>query len=231
VHDLAEEEQHGWGKRLACAAGLLAALASAPPVLAQAPGAVQTPLELRFDIARYRVEGNTILAADEVERIVSGYTGKGRDFGDVQRALEALQEAYRERGYSAVQVYLPEQELARGEVLLKVVEGRISKLEIAGNKFFDDANIQRSLPALAEGSVPNGNLIAKNLRLANENPGKQTNVTLRAGAKEGEVEARVDVVDENPSKWFLTLDNTGTPQTGYDRFGFSTEVMNIAVTA
>jgi hypothetical protein len=95
-----------------------------------------------------------------------------------------------------------------------VVEGRISKLEIAGNKFFDNANIQRSLPALAEGSVPNGNLVAKNLRLANENPGKQTNVTLRAGAKEGEVEARVDVVDENPSKWFLTLDNTGTPQTG-----------------
>jgi hemolysin activation/secretion protein len=245
VHDLAEEEEeHRWGKRFAREAGwlavvgrarcsilvvaLLGSIALPAQLYAQAPGAVQTPIELRFDIARYRVEGNTILAADEVERIVSGYTGKARDFGDVQRALEALQEAYRERGYSAVQVYLPEQELARGEVLLKVVEGRISKLEIAGNKFFDNANIERSLPALAEGSVPNGNLVAKNLRLANENPGKQTNVTLRAGAKEGEVEARVDVVDENPSKWFLTLDNTGTPQTGYDRFGIGYQHSNIA---
>ena len=230
MHDLTPD--HHWARgHLACAAGLLAALSVTPHVLAQAPAippeAVQTPVELRFDITRYRVEGNTLLPAEEVERTVSAYAGKGRDFGDVQRALEALQEAYRQRGYSAVQVYLPEQELARGEVLLRVVEARITKLDVRGNKFYDEANIRRSLPALAEGSTPNANAVAKNLRLANENPGKQTNVTLRAGAKEGEVEARVDVVDENPSKWFLTLDNTGTPQTGYHRFGVGYQHANI----
>jgi hemolysin activation/secretion protein len=226
--------EHHWStrRRYACAAaGFVAALSIAPYALAQAPaaepGAVQAPVELRFDIARYRVEGNTLLAAEEVERTVAPYTGKGRDFGDVQKALEALQDAYGARGYSAVSVYLPEQELARGEVLLKVVEAKISKLQVSGNKFYDEANIRRSLPALAEGTVPNGHLVAKNLRLANENPGKQTNVTLRAGEKEGEVEARVDVVDENPSKWFLTLDNTGTSQTGYDRFGIGYQHSNI----
>ncbi len=230
MHDLGtaeEQEHHRLPRRLACAAALFAVLGASPLAQAQAPGAVQTPLELRFDITRYRVEGNTLLPAEEVERIVAGYTGRGRDFGDVQRALEALQEAYQQRGYSAVQVYLPEQELARGEVLLKVVEARIAKLEIAGNKFYDEGNIRRSLPALAQGATPNGNLIAKNLRLANENPAKQTNVTLRAGAKEGEVEAKVDVTDENPSKWFLTLDNTGTPQTGYHRFGIGYQHSNI----
>ena len=228
MHDLTPE--HHWGKRLACLAGLLAALSVAPQALAQAPiqpEAVQTPVELRFDIARYRVEGNTLLPAEQVDQAVAPYAGKGRDFGDVQRALEALQEAYRQRGYSAVQVYLPEQELARGEVLLRVVEARVTKLDVRGNKFYDEANIRRSLPALAEGSTPNGNVVAKNLKLANENPGKQTNVTLRAGAKEGEVEARVDVVDENPSKWFLTLDNTGTPQTGYHRFGVGYQHANL----
>ena len=224
---------HHWaGKRFACAAGLLAALSVAPNAFAQAPAiapeAVQTPVELRFDITRYRVEGNTLLPAEQVERTVAAYTGKGRDFGDVQKALEALQDAYRERGYSAVQVYLPEQELARGEVLLRVVEARIAKLEVAGNKFFDEANIRRSLPALTEGSSPNANVVAKNLKLANENPAKQTNVTLRAGAKEGEVDARIDVVDEDPSKWFLTLDNTGTPQTGYHRLGVGYQNANLA---
>ena len=194
---------------------------------AQAPGAVQTPLELRFDISRYRVEGNTLLPAEEVERIVSAYAGKGRDFGDVQRALEALQDAYRDRGYSAVQVYLPEQELARGEVLLRVIEARVSKLEVRGNKYFDEANIRRSLPSLTEGATPNSNVVAKNLALANENPAKQTNVTLRAGAKEGDVEARVNVTDEPPRKWFVTLDNTGTPATGYHRLGFGYQDANL----
>ncbi|MBI2753529.1 MAG: ShlB/FhaC/HecB family hemolysin secretion/activation protein [Betaproteobacteria bacterium] len=215
---------------LAAATAALLGLALSSTVWAQAPavpGAVQTPLELRFDIARYRVEGNTLLPADEVERIVSAFAGKGRDFGDVQRALEALQEAYRDRGYSAVQVYLPEQELARGEVLLRVIEAKVSKLEVRGNKFFDEANIRRSLPSLAEGSTPNANVVAKNLALANENPAKQTNVTLRAGAKEGDVEARVDVTDENPRKWFVTLDNTGTPATGYDRVGLGYQDANL----
>jgi len=254
VHDLGEEEQHrearGGATSLlsvvqrarssivaaapsAFAAPLVVAALFAAAALpgqlhaqAQAP-AVQTPLELRFDIGRYRVEGNTLLPQEQIDQAVAPYTGKARDFGDVQKALEALQEAYRERGYSAVQVYLPEQELARGEVQLKVIEGRISKLAISGNKFNDEANIRRSLPALAQGSVPNGNVVAKNLRLANENPGKQTNVTLRAGEKEGDVEATVEVRDENPSKWFLTLDNTGTPQTGYDRFGIGYQHSNI----
>ncbi|HTL91412.1 MAG TPA: POTRA domain-containing protein, partial [Steroidobacteraceae bacterium] len=226
--------EHHWGtrRRYACAAaGLVAALSITPYAFGQAPAAepqaAQAPVELRFDIARYRVEGNTLLPAEEVERMVAPYTGKGRDFGDVQKALEALQDAYAARGYSAVSVYLPEQELARGEVLLKVVEAKISKLQVSGNKFYDEANIRRSLPALAEGTVPNGHLVAKNLRLANENPGKQTNVTLRASEKEGDVEARVEVVDENPSKWFLTLDNTGTSQTGYDRFGIGYQHSNI----
>ena len=46
-------------------------------------------------------------ASSPSRRTVSAYAGKGRDFGDVQRALEALQEAYRERGYSAVRPVRP----------------------------------------------------------------------------------------------------------------------------
>jgi hemolysin activation/secretion protein len=37
------------------------------------------------------IEGNTLLAAEEIERVVAPFTGRQRDFGDVQRALEALE--------------------------------------------------------------------------------------------------------------------------------------------
>lgn len=188
---------------------------------------VPSPVELRFDISRFIVEGNTLLPADTVESIVSGFSGKQRDFGDMQRALEALENAYRARGYSAVQVFLPEQAVETGEVLLRVIEARIRKLEISGNKFFSEANVRASLPALAEGRTPNANQVAKNLRIVNESPAKQTNVTLRAGEREGDVDAQVELVEENPKKWFLTLDNTGTGATGYDRVGVGFQNANL----
>jgi hemolysin activation/secretion protein len=200
------------------------------PLLAlaqQAPAEVPPPVELRFDIERYVVDGNTLLSPEELERLTSPFTGKGRDFGDVQRALEALENAYRDRGYSAVTVFLPEQDLEKGRVVLRVVEARIRKVEIGGNKFFDEANVRASLPTLREGSVPNADEIAANLRVLNESPAKQTNVVLRATDEPGAIDARVDVLDEKPDKWFATLDNTGNKATGFWRAGIGYQTSNL----
>ncbi len=186
-----------------------------------------TPVELRFDIERYSIDGNTLLSEEEISRVVAPFTGKGRDFGDVQRALEALENTYRTRGYSAVQVYLPEQELEKGDIQLRVIEARIRKLEIQGNKFFSEGNVRASLPSLVAGKSPNAIDVARNLAIVNENPAKQTNVVLRAGDKEGEVDAQVEVRDENPNKAFVTLDNSGTGSTGYYRLGFGYQNANL----
>src|SRR5262245_10196750 len=78
---------------------------------AQAQGETPAP---RFDISRYEVTGNTLLPAADIERVVAPYTGQRRDFGDIQRALEALEQVYRERGYGIVQVSVPEQDITRG---------------------------------------------------------------------------------------------------------------------
>jgi hemolysin activation/secretion protein len=76
---------------------------------------------IRFEIARFAVSGNTLLPQARVDAIVLPFAGPSRDFGDVQRALEALEQAYHELGYNLVQVELPEQELNKGVVRLKVV--------------------------------------------------------------------------------------------------------------
>src|SRR5258708_25665727 len=69
---------------------------------------------LRFDINQYQVDGNTLLKPAVIERLVAPYKGKQKDFANVQRALEALEIAYRDLGYGSVQVVLPEQNIASG---------------------------------------------------------------------------------------------------------------------
>ena len=76
---------------------------------AQATVAAPADDVVRFAITRFEVGGNTLLPQEDVERAVAPFTGPGRDFGDVQRALEALEALYHERGYNVVTVQLPEQ--------------------------------------------------------------------------------------------------------------------------
>src|SRR5688572_15169600 len=190
----------------------------ASPAQAQpAPEVIPAP---RFDINRFEVLGNTLLPATEVERLVAPYTGKNKDFADVQRALETLEQAFRDRGYGVAQVILPEQDITRGVVQFRVLQPRVGRVAVEGNTHFSAENIRRSLPSVKEGETPNSKDIARNLQMTAEHPVKQTNVLLRSGASEDTVDVNIKVTDEKPWRAFFTLDNSGTGDTGYLRSGF-----------
>lgn len=182
---------------------------------------------VRFEISRFEVAGNTLLTAGEVERAVAPFTGANRDFGDVQRALEALEALYHERGYNVVTVQLPEQELNGGVVRLNVVQTRIGKIKVGGNRIFSQDNIRRSLPALQEGETPNLKRVSANLKLANENPAKKIKLNLESGALDDTVDARVEVQEERPWSVMLNLDNTGTRETGKTHAGVVLQHANL----
>ncbi len=192
-----------------------------------AAGADGDAAALRFDISRFDVSGNSLLDPAEVERVLAPFAGKGRDFGDIQRALEALEAAFHRRGYSVVQVELPEQELNRDVVLLRVVETRVGRVNVKGNVHVDAANVRRALPALAEGRTPNVTALSKGLHLANDNPARKITLKLQSGAQAGEVDADLEVVDERPWKASVNIDNTGSEQTGKSHAGFVLQHANL----
>ena len=194
-------------------------------VLAQQPAAeVASP---RFAINRYELSGNTLIPAQDLERLVAPYTGPGKDFGDVQRALDTVEQAYRSRGYGAVRVLLPEQDITQGVVRFQVVEPRVGRVIIEGNNFFDADNIRHSLPSIKEGQTPNSEAMSRNLQVLSEHPTKQTSLTLRPGATEDQVDVGVKITDEKPLRYFFTLDNTGTGETGYFRSGIGFQHSNL----
>jgi hemolysin activation/secretion protein len=195
-------------------------------LLTSALSFAQTKTE-RFDIDRFKIEGNTLLKPDEIETALKPFIGKQREYGDVQSAIEAIRQRYRTRGFGVVWVVAPEQDLDRGVVTLRVIEALIGKVTIAGNRFFDDSNIRSSLPALREEVSPKAGDISANSQLANENPAKQVDVVLRPGEKQGAVDAAVDVIDVQPLKAFLTFDNTGNSQTGDFRLGVGVQHANL----
>lgn len=203
---------------------LLACLLLSLQVWAQGP---QSSEPLRFTINQYRIDGNTLISNTALSNAVAPYTGPQRDFGDVQRALEALEQLYRQAGYTTVYVTIPEQELNGGIVRIHVVEGRLGSIKVEGNQHFSEKNIRASLPSLVEGSVPQATRMSENIQLANENPAKQVEVLLGVGEEEGVVDARIKTTDQNPFRIALTADNSGSTATGTNRTGVYVQHHNV----
>lgn len=198
-------------------------------VLILAAGTLSSAIgqDASFDIVRFQIEGNSILPAERAQELVAPFVGQRRNYGDVQKALEALEGEFRRLGYGTVQVYVPEQELTTGVVRLQVSEGVIGKVTITGNKYFNDANVRAGVPDLKEGAAPNMRKLSENVQLSNENPAKQVEVTLGVSEEEGKVNARVEVKEEDPDRLYLTLDNTGTKASGKHRLGVAYQNANL----
>ena len=191
----------------------------------QATEPQETP---RFPIERFQIEGSRILTAQELESLVAPYLGPQREYGDIQRALEAIEYAYRERGYSAVHVLTPEQELTNGVVLLQVNETVLGKVNLPRHlEHFDATNLRAALPALREGETPNAHDLSSQIALNNENPAKQVEVVLSLGGQENQVDADLKLAESDPLRVSLSLDNTGNRQTGSHRVGVTVQHANL----
>lgn len=194
----------------------LAADAASPASTAETGQAV-----LRFTISQYVVEGASLLSKAELDAAVAPYVGADKDFSDVERALEAVEAAYAAHGYTAVRVLLPEQELEKGTVHLRVVESHFGIVSVKGNQFVSEANALNALPSVRAGGVPRTKQMSRELRLANENPARKMNVVLKTGERDDLVDANVIVTDSKPSNWVVSADNSGSHETGRARLGLS----------
>ena len=176
---------------------------------------------LRFTIERYIVEGASLLSKSELDAVVAPYVGKDKDFSDVERALEAVEAAYAKHGYTAVRVLLPEQELEKGTVRFRAVESHFGKVSVKDNHYVSENNALNAVPSVRAGEVPRTREISRELKLANENPARKMNVVLKPGDTDDLVDANIVVTDSKPSIWGVSLDNSGTTETGDIRLGVS----------
>ncbi len=200
---------------------LLAALGT---VQAQAAGQPENPT---FTIDRYAVQGNKTLTQAEIDRLLKPFLGEGKEFSDVQHALEAIENAYRDAGFGAAQVSLPEQTLSGGVVRIDIIEPVISEVTFPETRYFDERNLQRALSALGPGGTPNTRQLAEAVRFANLHPSRQIGLSLQQGDLPDSVKVKLAVQEESPLRFFLTSDNSGNDQTGLTRLGLGVQHSNL----
>lgn len=161
----------------------------------------------RFYIREYRIDGARKLKPLEVEEAVYAYMGPGRTPDDVERARQALEKAYHDKGWQAASVGIPQQDPKRGVIRLVVLEGKIGRLRINGAKWFLPSRIKQEVPSVAEGGVPDLNRIGKEMVAVNRLADRRITPELRPGADPGSVDIDLNVEDKLPLHGSLEINN------------------------
>jgi hemolysin activation/secretion protein len=167
-----------------------------------------------FDIAEFRVLGNSVLPVRNIEKAVYGFAGPHKTIDDVQAARSALEAAYHNAGYATVFVDIPEQDVSQGVVRLRATEGRLDRVHVTGIRYFSARKILAELPEVKAGAVPR--LPALQAELATvgaQSADRAVTPVLKAGRTPGTVDLDLQVNDSLPLHGGLTLNDRYTPDT------------------
>ncbi len=178
-------------------------------------------------IQEYRVTGTKHLTEQEVGEAVYPFLGPERTPDDVEQARAALEKAYRDKGYQTVTVEVPQQHIRRGVVMLKAVENKVGRLRVKGSRFFDQDDIKRKAPSLAEGKVPNFNDVTRDILALNTLADRRVTPELRPGVEPGTVDIDLVVKDTFPLHGNVELNNRASPDTTDLRLNGSVSYNNL----
>lgn len=191
----------------------------APQGVPQAPAQLQQS-GLRVTVKAFRISGNSLIAEPELQTVLAPWVGQEVGYADLQKALDALSETYRRRGWFA-RPQLPAQDITDGEIRINILEGRLGAIKIddqgkglrTSREFINKTMTARQKP----GEPLNLDAIERSNSLLNDTPGLAANTLLSPGKAAGESDAIVKVSDTPLVTAIVQADNQGARSTGSNK--------------
>jgi len=176
------------------------------------------PEATTFKADKIEVQGNTLLKQDEINKIVSPYQGRELNPEELSTLISKLNDAYRLRGYLTSLAFIPPQDLERGTITIKVLEGEIGDMEVTGNKYLRSRVVANRIKE-KPGDKLNLPQLEKELLQINRTEPYRLKAILAPGNRTGETRVRLQVQEQQPFQVAATFDNAGRPYIGTYRAG------------
>jgi hemolysin activation/secretion protein len=199
-----------------------------PPVTPPpSPGPLEPLPSLRVFAREIRVVGSTAFSAEELRRVTDPYINREVTAEDLEALRVALTYLYVNRGYVTSGAILPDQRVSEGVITYRIVEGRLTAIDIQGNRWFRDGYLRDRL-ALAGRPPVDVNALQRRLQILLDDPRiGRLNADLRPGLRAGEAFLDVKVEDRLPFKLWLDVNNHQSPAVGAERGFLTLEHQNL----
>lgn len=171
----------------------------------------------RVFVREVKITGNTAFSDETLKEVTSPYENRELTDADLESLRLALTIFYVNKGYINSGAVIPDQTIIDGMITIHIIEGKLTNVEVEGNKWFRDRYIQNRI-RLGAGPPLNIYVLQERLQILQQDERIQRlNAELRPDVKRGDSVLKVEVQDEFPIKILLESDNYQSPSVGAER--------------
>ncbi len=165
-------------------------------------------------VKQFKVVGSTVFSDAQLQQLLQPFTNRPLTLTELLQARSIVTQLYLDAGYPSSGAYIPPQDPQEGVITIQVIEGRVTEINVTGNRRLQ-ANYIRSRVALGAEAPLNIHRLVERLRLLKLNPLlKNISAELAAGVQPGTSILMVKVEEAPSLKVDLAGDNYRSPAIG-----------------
>ena len=169
----------------------------------------------RIYVRDVNLVGNTRFDAATLRAAIAADLGKKMTFAQVQQLAIKVETYYKEHNYQVVRVSIPRGGLKDSVLTLKVVEGKLEKIDVQGNNRYSKERIVAAMEeSLQVGHIFSMAQAERPLVLLNTYPGLSVASALSAGSVDGTTMLTVAVKEQRMLTGSLEMNNFGSKDAG-----------------
>ena len=160
------------------------------------------------------VTGNTVFSEAEINEVTAPFKNRTLVTEDLERLRLALTLLYINKGYLTSGAIIPDQDVVAGVIVVHIIEGRLTKITVEGNRWFRSSYLHDRLELGVETPVTLAPLQEQLQLLQQDRRIERINAELRPGDERGESVLNVRVADRQPFHASMEVNNYQTPLVG-----------------
>ncbi|MBS0615563.1 MAG: ShlB/FhaC/HecB family hemolysin secretion/activation protein [Verrucomicrobia bacterium] len=179
---------------------------------------LRIPEGIKVHIDSIEFEGNTAYTDYQLRETIRDCVPADCTMQDIKEICAKVRAKYIADGYFLARVYPPPQEIHDGKLKVAIIEGKLGKVSVVGNKYYQTDFIEAYFRPL-QGEAVNYNQYLKTLLLLNENSDMHAGAVFKKGEVPGTCDLIVRVNDARPAHLYLNTNNYGSGFNSRQRSG------------
>ena len=176
--------------------------------------AEKRPGAVRVFVHDIHVVGSTVFTDAEINEVTAPFKNRELVTEDLERLRLSLTLLYLNKGYLTSGAIIPDQDVTFGVIKIQIIEGKLTRIDIEGNKWFSSSYLRNRLELGVRTPVTFPPIEEQMQLLQQDRRIERVTAELRPGDAPGEATLDVKVADKNPFHAGMEVNNYQSPLVG-----------------